>query len=318
MNKDSKIYVAGHTGLLGAALLKKLELEGYRNIITKTRSELDLINQERVKDFFKKEQPEYVFLCAGLTGGIIANKTYPATFLHANIAIQDNVFEAAQEYSVKHLIFYGSSCIYPKYSPQPIKEDYLFDGKIEETSDAHAIAKIAGIIACKSYNIQFKINRFIALIPNSMYGPNDNFDLESSHVLAALLRRLHEAKTEKKEKVALWGSGKSRREFIFSEDVADASLFAVKNAAKLQNMHYNVGTGIEYSIKELARIVSQIVGYEGGIEWDTTKPDGTPRKLLDSEKFCGLGWRPQTTLEEGLRKTTDWFLMNGKDTGITR
>lgn len=310
MFKDFKIYVAGHTGLLGSALLKKLKSEGYRNIITKTRSELDLTNQGAVNEFFERERPEYVFLCAGLTGGIIANKTYPATFLHTNIAIQDNVFEAAQEYSVKHLIFYGSSCIYPKCSPQPIKEDYLFDGKIEETSDAYAVAKIAGIIACKSYNIQFNTRKFIALIPNTMFGPHDNFDSNTSHVIPSLIRKFHEAKEGKKEKVALWGSGNPRREFIFSRDVADASLFAVKNAEKLQNMPYNVGTGADYSIKELAHIVSQIVGYEGGIEWDTTKPDGTSRKLLDSSNFQKFGWKSKTSLEEGLMDTYDWFLSN--------
>lgn len=310
MFKDSRIYVAGHTGLLGSALLKKLKLEDYQNIITKTRSELNLINQESVNVFFKKEQPEYVFLCAGLTGGIIANKTYPAEFLYTNIAIQNNVFQAAQKYSVKHLIFYGSSCVYPKYPPQPIKEDYLFDGKIEETSEAYAIAKIAGIIACKSYNNQFKINRFIALIPNSMYGPNDNFDLESSHVLAALLRRLHEAKTENKKRVVLWGSGNPRREFVFSEDMADASIFAMENVDRLENRHYNVGSGTDYSIKELSGLVAEVVGFEGQIEWDTSKPDGAPRKLLDISVFSNFGWKAKTPLEEGLRTAYQWFLLN--------
>lgn len=313
MNKDSKIYVAGHTGLLGAALLKRLKSEGYRNIITKTRSELDLINQERVKDFFKKEQPEYVFLCAGLTGGIIANKTYPATFLHTNIAIQDNVFEATQEYSVKHLIFYGSSCIYPKYSPLPIKEDYLFDGKVEETSEAYAIAKIAGIIACKSYNIQFNTKRFTALVPNTMFGPHDNFDLNTSHVIPSLIRKFHEAKECRKEKVALWGSGNPRREFIFCEDVAEASIFAIKNADKLENGHYNIGTSEDYSIKELANMIASIVEYKSEIFWDVTKPDGTPRKLLDSSKFLNLGWKPQISLQEGIKITYQWYLKQYKN-----
>ncbi|QII14144.1 GDP-L-fucose synthase [Candidatus Kuenenia stuttgartiensis] len=312
MNKDSKIYVGGHTGLLGTALLKKLELEGYRNIITKTSNELDLINQERVKDFFNKEQPEYVFLCAGLTGGIIANKTYPATFLHTNIAIQDNVFEAAQRHGVKHLIFYGSSCMYPKYSPQPIKEDYLFDGKIEETSEAYAIAKIAGVIACKSYNIEFNTKRFIALVPNTMFGPHDNFDPNTSHVIPSLIRKFHEAKEGKKENVMLWGSGNPRREFVFSEDVADASIFAMLNADKLENGHYNIGTSEDYSIKELANMIASIVGNKGEIFWDVTKPDGSPRKLLDSSKFLTLGRKPLTTLEKGLKITYEWFLKNGK------
>ena len=310
MFKDSRIYVAGHTGLLGSAILRKLKSEGYRNILTITHKELDLIDQKSVDDFFKKEQPEYVFLCAGLTGGIIANKTYPATFLHTNIAIQDNVFQASQIFNSKHLMFYGSSCVYPKNCPQPIKEEYLLTGEIEETSDAYATAKIAGIIACKSYNNQYKTNRFIALIPNSMYGPKDNFDLENSHVLSALIRRFHEAKKEGKNKITLWGSGNPRREFIFSEDVADASIFAMMNVGKLQNIHYNLGTEIDYSIRELAEIVAGIVGFKGKIEWDMTKPDGTPRKLLDNSRFLNLGWKPATTLEEGLEITYRWYSKN--------
>lgn len=310
MFKDSRIYVAGHTGLLGSAILRKLKSEGYRNILTITHKELDLIDQKSVDDFFKKEQPEYVFLCAGLTGGIIANKTYPAIFLHTNIAIQDNVFQASQIFNAKHLIFYGSSCVYPKNCPQPIKEEYLLTGEIEETSDAYATAKIAGIIACKSYNNQYKTNRFIALIPNSMYGPKDNFDLENSHVLSALIRRFHEAKKEGKNKITLWGSGNPRREFIFSEDVADASIFAMMNVGRLQNIHYNLGTEIDYSIRELAEIVAGIVGFKGKIEWDMTKPDGTPRKLLDNSRFLNLGWKPATTLEEGLEITYRWYSKN--------
>jgi GDP-L-fucose synthase len=311
MFKDSKIYVAGHAGLLGAALRKKLKADDYLNIITKTRSELDLTNQATVNKFFKSEQPEYVFMAAGLTGGIVANKTYPATFLHTNISMQDNVFEAANKYGVKHLVFYGSSCVYPKNSPQPMKEEYLLTGEIEDTSEAYAAAKIVGIIACRSYNRQFKTKRFIALLPNSMYGPNDNFDAENSHVLAALIRKFHEAKVEKKDRVVLWGSGNPRREFIFSEDVAEASIFAMLNAERLQNTHYNIGTGVNYSIKELAEIISEIAGYRGAIEWDTDKPDGAPRKLLDSARFVNLGWKHQTFLKEGLTKTYEWFLKNG-------
>lgn len=313
MLKDSRIYVAGHTGLLGSVLLKKLRSKGFNGIITKTHIELDLTDQESVTDFFKKEQPEYVFLAAGLTGGIIANKTYPANFLHTNIAIQDNVFQAARKYYVKNLIFYGSSCVYPKNCPQPMKEEYLLTGIVEETSEAYAIAKTAGIIACKSYNNQFKTNCFIALIPNSMYGPNDNFDLENSHVLSALIRRFHEAKIEGKEKVVLWGSGNPRREFIFSEDVADASVFAMNNAQKLQNMHYNLGTGIDYSIKELAGIISKVIGYKGEIEWDATKPDGAARKLLDSSRFLSLGWKPSRDIEDGIRTTYEWYIKNSQD-----
>ena len=312
MFKDSKIYIAGHKGLLGTALIKRLKSDGYQNIITRTHSKLDLTNQEAVDSFFKKERPEYVFLAAGVTGGILANKTYPAKFLHTNISIQNNVFQAAQKYEAKYLIFYGSSCTYPKNCPQPMKEDYLLTGEMENTSEAYAIAKIAGIVACKAYNSQLKTNRFIALIPNSMYGPSDNFDLDNSHVLSALIRRFYDAKTDGKDRITLWGSGKPRREFIFSEDVADASVFAMNNAERLQNIHYNLGTGIDYSIKEISGIISKIVRFEGEIEWDTTKPDGTPRKLLDSKRFNQLGWRSQTALEEGLQKTYDWFLENEK------
>lgn len=309
MFKDSKIYVAGHNGLLGTALLKKLMEGGYSNIITRTHADLDLTSQVSVDEFFKREQPEYVFMAAGLTGGIVANKTYPATFLRTNIAAQDNVFETAHKYDVKHLIFYGSSCVYPKNAPQPMKEEYLLTGEIEETSEAYAVAKIAGIIACKSYNRQYKTNRFIALVPNSMYGPNDNFDLENSHVLSALIKKLHDAKIENKDKVVLWGSGSPRREFVFSEDVADASVFAMENADKLENRHYNVGSGTDYSIKELSGFIAEVVGFEGQIEWDTNRPDGVLRKLLDSKRFLDLGWKPKTSLGEGLKKTYDWFMM---------
>ena len=310
-NKESKIYVAGHTGLLGSAILKKLNESGYVNVIIKTHDELDLTNQSAVDEFFKSEKPEYVFLAAGLTGGIIANRTYPAAFLHTNIAIQANVFESALKYDVKRLIFYGSSCVYPKDSLQPIKEEYLLSGQIEETSEAYASAKIAGIMACKAYNNQYKINRFIALIPNSIYGPNDNFDLESSHVLSALIRKIHEAKINKADKVVLWGSGNPRREFIFSEDAAAASIFMMSlNAENLKNRHYNIGTGIDFSIRELAGIISSTVGFKGKIEWDTSKPDGVQRKLLDSSVLLSLGFKPAIPLEKGLQITYNRYLEN--------
>lgn len=312
MFKDSRIYVAGHSGLLGTALVRKLREQGYLNILTKTHNELDLTSQVAVNSFFENEQPEYVFLAAGLTGGIIANRTYPATFLHTNIAMQDTVFEATHRHNIKHLIFFGSSCVYPRNAPQPMKEEYLLTGEIEQTSEAYAIAKIAGMIACRVYNKQYNdnANRFIALLPNSMYGPNDNFDPESSHVLSALIRKFHEAKMEKKDRVILWGSGTPRREFIFSEDVADASIFAMLNVDMFQNAHYNIGTGIDYSIKELAEIISGIVRFDGAIEWDITKPDGAPRKFLDSSKFLNLGWKPSATLKEGLEITYQWYLNN--------
>jgi len=310
MHKDEMIFVAGHTGLLGSALVKKLKTDGYRNIITKTHKELDLTNQQAVSDFFQKERPEYVFLAAGLVGGIMANKTYPATFLHTNIALQDAVFEAATKTDVRHLVFYGSSCIYPKNCQQPIKEEYMMTGEIEDTSEGYAIAKIAGILACKTYNNQFKNNRFIALLPNSMYGPKDHFDLENSHVLSALLRKFHDAKTKGEKKVTLWGTGNPQREFIFHEDVAEASIFAMKNADKLRNVHYNIGSGVDFSIKELAQMISEIVGFKGEIEWDTTKPDGTPRKILDSSRFLQLGWRPFTDIKTGIKTTYEWYVSN--------
>ncbi len=310
MFKDAKIYVAGHTGLLGSSLIKKLTASGYRNVIIRSHEEADLTNWSAVDTLFRQEEPEYVFLCAGLTGGIYANKTYPATFLRTNIAIQNNVFEAAQRYKIRHLVFYGSSCVYPKNSQQPIKESYLFQGEIESTSEAYAIAKTAGIIGCRSFNSQYKTNRFIALLPNSMYGPCDNFDVNNSHVLSALIRRIHDAHQAGDVAITLWGSGSPRREFIFNEDVADASIFAMQNASKLQNSHYNVGTGTDYSIRELAEIIAAIIGFKGTITWDVSKPDGTMRKLLDSSRFLELGWRPNVALKEGLKLTYQWYLKN--------
>lgn len=311
MFKESKIYIADHTGLLGSALLNKLK--GYTNIVVRTHNELDLRKEECVYEFFSRERPEYVFLSAGLTGGIVANKNFPATFFHTNIAIQDHVFEAAHRYDVKNLVFYGSSCVYPKYCQQPIKEEYLMTGEIEGTSEAYATTKIAGIFACKAYNSQFKTNRFIALIPNSMYGPHDTFDKENSHVVAALIKRLHEAKLKGEEKVALWGSGTPRREFVFSSDVAEASIFAMNNVDRLENSHYNVGIGIDYSIREIAEIIANIVDFKGRIEWDITKPDGTPMKVLDSHRFFSLGWKPVTTLESGLSLTYEWYVKNNEN-----
>ncbi len=300
--------------MLGSALVKALQDKEYTHIITRTRNELDLTDQNAVDRFFSETKPEYIFLAAGLTGGIIANKSYPAEFLHVNISIQDNMFEATQKYDIKHLIFYGSSCMYPKLSPQPMKEKYFLTGPIEETSEAYGLAKMAGVMACKAYNKQYDTNRFIAIIPNSMYGPNDNFDLDKSHVLSALIRKFHEAKVRheqgNQEPVVLWGSGEPRREFIFVDDAADASIFIMNNPQNLENHHYNIGSGRDDSIKELAETIASIVGYTGSVTWDKTKPDGSPRKLLDSSQFLSLGWQPKTTLEEGLRITYDWFLKN--------
>jgi GDP-L-fucose synthase len=307
MFRDSKIYVAGHTGLLGSALTKRLRADGYRHVIASPHQELDLTDKKAVFKFFSAQEPKYVFLAAGKVGGIMSNKTYPADYLHTNIAIQDSVFEAAREFEVKHLLFYGSSCIYPKLSPQPMKEEYLLTDAIEETSEAYAAAKIAGIIACKAYNQQYNSNRFIALVPGTMYGPHDNFDLENCHVLSALIRKFHDATITRADSVTLWGSGTPRREFIFSEDVADASLFAMGRADKLENKHYNVGTGVDYSIRELAATIAEIVGYKGRVVWDATKPDGAPQKLLDSSRFLPLGWKPTVSIEDGLRRTYEWY-----------
>lgn len=286
----------------------RLVKNGYTRLITRTHDQLDLTNRNSVDDFFSTQRPEYVFLAAGKGGGIVSNKTYPADYLYTNIAIQNNVFEAAHRYDVKHLLFYGSSCIYPKESNQPIKEGYFLAGAVKETSEGYAVAKIAGTIACKVYNKQYKTNRFIALIPNSIYGPNDNFDLDDSHVLSALIRRFHEAKFNDAKTVTLWGSGKPRREFIFSEDIATASLFAMQNSDKLENQHYNVGTGVDYSIQELAAMICKTVGYVGQIFWDKSKPDGTAQKLLDSSRFLSLGWKPSVSLDVGLQKTYQWYL----------
>jgi GDP-L-fucose synthase len=303
MKNDSVIYVAGHSGLLGSALVKVLKANGYSNILMKTHDELDLTNLVAVENFFNENSIEYIFLCAAKVGGIIGNKNNPASYLHANLMIQDNIFSMSNKYNIKNIIFYGSSCTYPKMCQQPMKEEYLLSGPIEETSIGYATAKIAGIVGCKVNNIEYKTNRFIRLVPNSMYEPNDNFDLENSHVLSALIRKIDAAKDANLESLTLWGSGMPRREFIFSEDIAHASIFLMKNADKLENNHYNLGTGVDYSIQELAEIISKIVGYNGKILWDSSKPDGTMRKLLDSSRFLAFGWKPTIAFENGLRLT---------------
>lgn len=312
MNKNSKIYIAGHTGLLGSSILRKLKAESYSNLIFMSHRDMELTDKDYVFDFFLKEKPEYVFLAAGLTGGIVANKTCPADFFHVNIAIQDNVFEAALAFDVKHLVFYGSSCMYPKLSAQPMKEDYLMTGPLEETSEAYAMAKMAGIKACAAYNQQYKARRFIALVPNSMYGPNDDFDLDRSHVLASLMRKFHEAKKNGADSITLWGSGKPYREFVFVDDIAAASIFAANNAERLNNHHYNVGVGCDLSINELACLIANIVGFKGEVLWDTSKPDGAPQKLLDSSKFLALGWRPLVSMKEGIQTMYDWYVKREK------
>lgn len=309
-DKSDKVFIAGHKGLLGSALLTRLQSEGYTNILTADRSELELTDSVAVDAFFEKNRPDIVFLAAGKVGGIVGNKTYPADFLRVNSAIQYAVFEAAHKYNARHVVFYGSSCTYPKLCTQPMKESDWLTGAIEETSMGYAAAKISGMVGCRSYNSQFGYNKFICLVPNSIYGPNDNFDLENSHVLSALLRRFYEAKLNNADEVYLWGSGSPKREFVHSSDVADASIFAVQNAEKLENLHYNLGSGEDISIKELAEKIATIVGYKGKLAWDTSKPDGAPRKLLDASRFLAFGWDKKVDFDEGLKSTYEWLKEN--------
>ncbi len=304
MNPDSKIYIAGHRGLVGSAIIRKLQSEGFTNLIYKPHNELDLTNQQSVADFFAAEKPEYVFLAAAKVGGILSNKTRKAEFICQNLQIQTNIIDSSYRNGVKKLLFLGSSCIYPKLCPQPIKEEYLLTGPLEETNDAYAIAKIAGIMMCQSYNLQYKTN-YISVMPTNLYGPNDNFDLQDSHVLPALLRKFHEAKQNNEAEVTVWGTGNVYREFLHVDDLADATLFLMQNYNDSQIV--NIGTGRDILIKELAGVIAQTTGYTGQIGWDTTKPDGTPRKLLDVTKLTTLGWTAKINLQEGLKQTYDWY-----------
>ncbi|KUO74786.1 MAG: GDP-fucose synthetase [Clostridia bacterium BRH_c25] len=310
MNINDKIYVAGHNGLVGSSIIRRLKKEGFSNIICRSSSELDLKRQGAVEAFFEKERPDYVFLAAAKVGGIVANNTFPAQFIYENIMMEANVVHAAHMSKVKKLLFLGSSCIYPKFAEQPIKEEYLLEGKLEPTNEPYAIAKIAGIKMCESYNRQYGTN-FISVMPTNLYGPNDNFDLETSHVLPALIRKFHEAKVQNKGEVTLWGTGKVRREFLYVDDLADA-------VVHLMNLYdgneiLNIGVGEDLTIKELAEIVKEVVGYNGGIAYDDTKPDGTPRKLLDVSKLNKLGWRAKTSLRQGIEMTYDWWQRNCKN-----
>lgn len=304
MDTQSKIYVAGHTGLVGSAILRKLNSEGYRNVITRTLEELDLTNQKATNDFFEKEKPEYVFLAAAKVGGILANSTYPADFIYVNLAIETNVIKAAHDHRVKKLLFLGSSCIYPKDCPQPMKEEYLLTGRLEPTNEAYSIAKIAGLKMCQFFKRQYGDN-FISAMPTNLYGPNDNFDLNTSHVLPALLRKFHEAKKDNKPYVEVWGTGTPRREFLFVDDLADALLFLMNRYDEEETI--NVGTGEDISIAELASLIADIVGYKGEIRFDRSKPDGAERKLLDIAKIRKLGWRCKINLMDGIKRTTEWF-----------
>jgi GDP-L-fucose synthase len=307
MDISSKIYVAGHRGMVGSAIVRCLQRKGFRNLVSAPSSLLDLRNAAQVNDFFEREKPEYVFLAAAKVGGIHANNTYPAEFLYDNLMIESNVIHAAYTNDVKKLLFLGSSCIYPKFATQPIREDSLLTGALEPTNEAYAVAKIAGIKLCQAYHKQYGC-RFISAMPTNMYGYGDNYHPENSHVLPALLRRFHEAKVEKKSEVRIWGSGKPLREFMFSDDLAEACYFLMESYEDPELI--NVGTGEEVTILELAHRIAKVVGFEGSISFDSTKPDGTPRKLMDSSRLHNLGFRHATSLEEGLEKTYQDFLKN--------
>ena len=309
MNLDAKIYVAGHRGLVGSAIVRNLEDKGYTNIICRTHKELDLTNQEAVRAFFEQERPEYVFLAAAKVGGIHANNTYPADFIYDNLMIQNNVIKAAHDFEVKKLLFLGSTCIYPKMAPQPIKEEYLLTGALEETNEAYAVAKIAGLEMCKFFKRQYGDN-FISCMPTNLYGPNDNFDLKNSHVLPALIRKFHEAKVNNSDVVEVWGTGTPLREFLYVDDMADACVFLMENYDG--EKHVNIGTGEEVSIRELAETIKEVVGFEGELVFNTDMPDGTPRKLTTVDKLHGLGWKHKVSLNEGIKLAYNWFLENYK------
>lgn len=316
MKKNSKIYIAGHKGLVGSAILRNLRQKGYTNLITREHRELDLTNQQAVAEFFQKEKPEFVFLAAAKVGGIVANNTYRADFIYENLQIQNNVIHQSYKEGVKKLLFLGSTCIYPKNCPQPMREEYLLTDELEYTNEPYAIAKIAGIKMCESYNIQYGTN-FISVMPTNLYGENDNFDLETSHVLPALIRKMHEAKINGASEVEIWGSGKPRREFMYSDDMADACVFIMESrdfqdtyqdGKPIRNTHINIGTGVDISIKELADLIKKIVGYKGKLYFNTDKPDGTMIKLTDVSKLHSLGWRHKVELEEGIRMVYEWYV----------
>ena len=305
MEKNAKIFVAGHRGLVGSALIRNLNEKGFANLVQRTRAELDLTDQPAVDTFFKAEKPEYVFLAAAKVGGIYANNTYPAEFIFSNMQVQMNIINASWKYKVKKLMFLGSSCIYPKYAPQPMREDALLSGQLEPTNEAYAIAKIAGIIMCRSYNRQYKTD-FISVMPTNLYGLHDNYHPLNSHVLPALIRRFHEAKVNSAPKVVIWGTGNPTREFLFSDDCADACIFLMEHHTG--NDIVNIGSGKEITIRDLAITIKSAVEYKGALEFDVTKPDGMPRKLLDSSKLHAMGWRHTIELEEGINRTYKDFL----------
>ncbi len=305
MEKGAKIYIAGHRGMVGSAIYRRLVQEGFNNFVFRTSSELDLREQQDVRAFFASERPDYVFLAAAKVGGIMANNTYRAEFLYENIQIQNNVIDSAYRHNVKKLLFLGSSCIYPKLAPQPLQEDSLLTGTLESTNEPYAIAKIAGIKMCEAYRSQYGCD-FISVMPTNLYGPNDNYDLNKSHVLPAMIRKFHEAKVEDKEVVELWGTGSPLREFLHADDLADACYFLMQNYSEAAFL--NIGVGADVTIKALAELIREVVGFQGEVHWNTDKPDGTPRKLMDVSKLHNLGWKHKTDLVEGIRITYQDFL----------
>ncbi len=305
MNLESKIFVAGHCGMVGGAIVRQLRLAGYDNLALKSSSELDLRDESATREFFEAEKPDYVFLAAARVGGILANSTHPAEFIFDNLKIQCNVIDGSYRSGVKKLLFLGSSCIYPKMSPQPIKEEYLLTGSLEPTNEPYAVAKIAGIKLCEAYRDHYGFN-CISLMPTNLYGPGDNFDLRNSHVLPALMRKAHEAKLRGDSEMVVWGSGTPMREFLFCEDLADACLYLMKNYDEKGTL--NVGTGIDCTIADLTKSIKETVGFAGDLTFDRTKPDGTPRKLLDVSRLTNLGWQAKTSLTDGLKQTYEWFL----------
>ena len=315
MDKNKKIYIAGHNGMVGSAILRKLKSEGYSNFILRTSKDLDLRNQSQVNQFFKENRPEHVIISAAKVGGILANNTFRAEFIYDNLMIQSNLINSSHNFNVKKLLFLGSSCIYPKFCKQPMKEEYLLNGELENTNEPYAISKISGIKMCESYYKQYNSN-FISVMPTNLYGENDNFDLETSHVLPALIRKIHDAKQLKKNNVEIWGTGSPRREFLNVDDLADACIFIFKNIDavdlydKMKISHLNIGCGEDISIKELALKIIDIIGFKGSISFDKSKPDGTPKKLLDISRLEKIGWSPSISLDDGIKKTYDYYLKN--------
>ena len=307
MNKSDKIFVAGHRGMVGSAIVRRLKVEGFSNLLTRDRSELDLADESAVAKFFAEKRPTIVIDAAAKVGGIKANNDFPVEFLLGNLRIQNNVIHSAYESGVRKLLFLGSSCIYPKFAPQPIPETALLSGPLEPTNEAYAIAKIAGVKLCQAFSREYGAN-FISAMPTNVYGPNDNFDLETSHVLAALIRKAHEAKVRKDKKLTVWGTGKPRREFLHVDDLASACLLLLEKYDSPEII--NVGCGEDISIRELSELICNVVGFDGELTWDTSKPDGTPRKLLDVTKLRALGWKPAIPLQDGITRTYEWFLAN--------